>query len=171
MRRRSITYLLPLSNLNAYHPSSFSYVTHATTGPFGSFRALILTFCDNASFLRLDWRNDRVRTVQYWSPGYRSLSTTRITQRYLLDVGEGEGDERVNSYKREHFYNQSLPSPYLLLTRSWNLESAASPFLLDSTYQFSNIHHFWKWNFPMTPHVRLSVGWLVGRSECHYFLQ
>ena len=22
---------------------------------------------------------------------------------------------------------------------------------------------YWKWNFPMSPHVRLSVGWLVGR--------
>ena len=26
---------------------------------------------------------------------------------------------------------------------------------------------YWKLNFPMTPHVRLSVGWLLGLSICH----
>ena len=26
--------------------------------------------------------------------------------------------------------------------------------------------YYWKYNFPMTPHVCLSVGWLVGRSVC-----
>ena len=34
---------------------------------------------------------------------------------------------------------------------------------------------YWKCNFPMTPHVRLLVGWLVGRSVgrsvCHNFLK
>ena len=30
---------------------------------------------------------------------------------------------------------------------------------------------YWKWNFPMTRSVRLSVGWLVGRSVRHNVLK
>ena len=43
-------------------------------------------------------------------------------------------------------------------------------------YFFSRVLYlYWKCNFPMNPYVRLSVGWLVGRSffrsVCHSFLK
>ena len=42
---------------------------------------------------------------------------------------------------------------------------------LVSIYQNVFSYIYWKWNFPMTRSVRLSVGLLVGRSVCQNFLK
>ena len=42
-----------------------------------------------------------------------------------------------------------------------------------NSFIHASIHQsvYWKWNFPMRPNVRRSVGWLVVPLVCHNFLQ